>query len=81
MTTITVKHGDKMIKLTVYLWTDGLTGEADKVAWDYGTVNAKANKTRGIKPHKSGVQFRSLDELPAAIRKCATMHGITLEKK
>lgn len=75
-----MEHGDKIIKMTLYFWTDKIDGEPAKVAWDYGTVNAKANKSRDISPNKSGVQFTSLDDLPDAIRKCATLHGIKLLK-
>lgn len=75
-----MEQGDKTIKMTLYFWTDKIDGGPDKVAWDYGTVNAKANKSRGIKPNKSGVQFTSLDDLPSAIRKCAALHDIKLLK-
>jgi len=75
-----MEHGDKTIKMTLYFWTDKIDGEPAKVAWDYGTVNAKANKSRGIRPNKSGVQFTSLDDLPNAIRKCAALHDIELLK-
>lgn len=77
---IRMERGDKTIKMTLYFWTDKIDGEPAKAAWDYGTVNFKANKSRGIQPSKSGVQFTSLDDLPGAIRKCATRHGIELLK-
>ena len=76
-----IKHGDKTIKLTLYFWTDKMEKEGitdPKAAWSIGTVNAKANKSRGISPDKSGVPFNSFSELPDAINKVLTMHGITL---
>ena len=45
------RKGEKMIKLMLYFWTDGLarTGYIKrKVCWDYGVVSLQSNSSHGI---------------------------------
>ena len=75
-----MKHGDKMIKLTINFWTDCLDSNGvtdEKAAWGSGTVAVRANYSRGIKSDY-GSQFKSLEDLPDAVRKACKKAGITL---
>jgi hypothetical protein len=83
-----IDYGDKMIKLVIYHWTNDLENFYDdagnplsdnpKAAWSSGTVNVKANKSRGIRPHPQGFPFNRLQDLPEACRKARAWAGISL---
>lgn len=62
----------KTLKLTVYLWRNGLPADAD--CWDSGTiyVPAKERKLPG-----KGTLFNKLDDLPKAIAKELKAAGLT----
>ena len=65
----------KTLKLTVYLWRDGLPAGAD--CWDSGCIYVPAAERK--LPGK-GTLFNSPDELPAAIRKELSAAGLETTK-
>ena len=59
---IRAKHGEKMIKVELYFWTNKIADEkgyvVPKVAWNAGWQNLLANKTHGLK--RDAEPFHSL---------------------
>ena len=56
-----IKWGKKMIKISVYFWTDDLPKDAnEKTAWAKGVIYIVANKFRGLKP--GNVPFNRMEE-------------------
>jgi hypothetical protein len=64
----------------VRFWTDTLAGKgkiSPKHAWTAGVVRIEGNEAHGIKPHRPR-PFNSLMEIPDAIERVLTRHGIVL---
>ena len=69
---IKARPGERTIQVRVHFWTDGIASEGrgyvqPRVAWDYGSVDVKANKTHGIRAQASPVLFNRFDDLPQAV--------------
>jgi hypothetical protein len=77
------KHGEKMITMTVYFWTNDIAGQKGRIsrkqAWAAGMVAMDANPSHGIKPRKTR-PFHSLMDLTAAMEKVLIEHGIVLHE-
>jgi len=73
--------GERMIQISVRLWTNGIAKTAGKVipkhALSGGVVRLESNKTHGITAKKP-LNFNSLMELTAVIEKVLLMHNIKL---
>jgi hypothetical protein len=69
------KRNGKMIKLSVYFFTEDLP---DKTAWDMGTINVVSNKKRGLKSNK--VFFNNLDDFMPKMNKLLEKNNIKIRK-
>lgn len=81
MDEVDARHGEKMIEITIRLWTDEIAEQPKKIkqkhAWAKGIVHIQQNKAHGIVPGK-GVPFQSLLGLGSAIEKLLKQHEIVL---
>ena len=74
-------RGQRTIKITVRLWTDGIAPEGHvraKHAWPHGVVTVMANQTHGI-PRQPPKPFNHWNELPLAIAQALQAAGVVLE--
>jgi hypothetical protein len=74
---------DKMIKMTIYFYTNDLaSGDGNilkKHAWTTGVVQMRSNKSHDI-PSQQGHLFNSLMEIPSIIEQVIIDNQITLHK-
>ena len=78
-------HGEKMIRVTVYFFTDNLAPKGRvrrKHAWGSGTVYVPRNRVHGITPSKSEPwgDTAGLNELPQVIRSVLRRKGVTIHR-
>jgi hypothetical protein len=78
----TIKRPDKVIKIEVHFWTDGIVPpdkekRIPKVAWDFGTIHILKNEGHGIRRSKP-IHYNNLSELQATIEKAFAERGIRL---
>jgi hypothetical protein len=74
------RHGDKMIKLEIHLWTNGLAEKGSvipKHCWDSGMLGIQRNEAHGIVPGKT-IAFNSMLDLGRAIQQMLIRHKIVL---
>ncbi len=72
-----IPHGDKMIAFKVRFWTTNLTNK--KMAWNKGAITVVTNRSRGLRnTPENHVFFRSIEELPGAIREILKKNDIAL---
>jgi hypothetical protein len=81
MSQVEAGRGDKMIKVTVALWTDNIATSpgwiVPKQAWPTGMVEVRANPSHGISSGEP-VPFNTWDELQGAVEKALDNAGVTL---
>ena len=75
--------GPRTIQARIYFWTDGIAPEGSgyvepEAAWNYGTVDIKANKAHGVKSQNDPVPFNSFEDLPAAVEQALARVGVVL---
>lgn len=70
---------DNTIKLTIYLYTDGLPNL--KEAYNEGVVFLRANKKHRINASEKGSQFDDLDDLPNKVRMELKKGNVEIIKK
>jgi hypothetical protein len=83
-----VPHGEKTIKVTIALWTDGVPGaKPNRIrkghAYDNGAIYMPLNRSHGITRSISGIPFgdnAGLKEIPDLIRRLARKHGVVLHR-
>lgn len=77
---MTKKPQDKTIKLTIYLYADGL--EAKRQAWNQGVVNIRTNRLHGLRATDSTqAQFDDINDLTDKVKQVLKSAGITLVQK
>ena len=73
-------HGERMLEIKPYFWTDGLAEKGKvipKHAWSAGMVSIERNKTHGIVPSRTK-PFNSLLDIGSVIEKVLIEHGVVL---
>lgn len=77
-----IPHGDKTIKLTVYLYTNDLKELENnkKVALNEGTVRMNINRSRGIRG-QTDFQFDGLIQIEDKIKEALKSAGVILVDK
>lgn len=78
---VSAVHGEKMIRLTIYLNTyaiaDDLENVKKKEAWTFGSVRVDKNALHGI-PAQKEIMFKRMSEIPAAIENALGKAGVKL---
>ena len=68
---VEARHGEKMIAVTVYFWTNNIASVKDNIlpkqCHSSGIVMVNANRSHGITSSNRKYMFRSLEELPTEI--------------
>ena len=80
---VSAVHGEKMIRLTIYLNTyaiaDDLENVKKKEAWTFGSVRVDKNALHGI-PAQKEIMFKRMSEIPAAIENALGKAGVKLTR-
>jgi len=80
----TVEHGNRVIKIELHFWTDGIASEKGKVVpkacWDSGTIHVLKNEGHGIE-RLEPIHFKSLSELEQKLEEAFKKAGIVVLKR
>jgi len=75
------EHGERMIEVTIRLWTDAIAEVEGQIvpkhAWSYGVARVSPNRSHGIVGRRP-TPFNTLDEIPTKIRELLVEQGIKL---